>query len=140
MMTAIVQWWDKTKVMTDIGPHTRYEEFIELSIATVVNGKENIDVGRSGYKGEWGDPTKHINRIFGDKIIARGFNDFEYKGARITIPVDAWDVDIESPPGLKKEDLDKFYQQGQLILKRLVDYISQFVKDFEKVEVSKVFG
>lgn len=140
MLTAIVEWWDMTKNMPDLGPPTRYSENIELAIATVVNGKENIDVGRSGYKGEWGDPTKYINRILGDKIIPRGFNDFEYKGARITIPVDAWDVDIESPPGLKKEDLDQLYSRGQLILKRLVDYISEFVKDFEKVDVSKVFG
>lgn len=140
MLTAIVEWWDTTKTWSDLHTPTHYSEMDELAIAIVVHGKDVIDVGRSGYKGEWGDTKKFIKRILGDKIIPVGFDDFEYKGARITIPVDAWDIDVEGPPRIEKEDLDRLQSNGEKITKRLVDYISEFVKDFEMIDVSKALG
>jgi creatinine amidohydrolase len=138
MLMAIVDWYNVgTKTMPDLFP--RPHVFIEeLAVAIAIGGKDVVDIGKVGYRGEWG--WKEFRKIFGDKIEPRGFDNFEYKGGPVIIPVDAWDVDLDTPPEIREDELDKLEKQGQEILKRCTDYIVDFAKDFEKIDVERSLG
>jgi creatinine amidohydrolase len=138
MLLAVLEWWTTgPKVMPDLF----HEETIwhdELAIALAIHGKENAGIVPKMHKGEWGDnPTR---KIYGDKISAVIFNDAEFKGGPVTIPIDSWDIDIESPPEVKKEELDGLAKKGEEMIRRMADYVAEFAKEFEKVDVDKIFG
>ena len=53
------------------------------------------------------------------------------------IPNQAWDLDVEGPPVLGKEVVDDLYVRGQKIIAELVDYIVDFSKEFQKVDLTQ---
>lgn len=141
MITAIVEWYrihrsafaeEYTDLFGGVG---------ELAVSLVLGGKDIADLrGEPGYKGEWGPGGRKpytVRDIFGDKIQTLKFNDFDYKGGDIIIPVQAWDIDVEGPPVLGPEVVDHLYERAQGLLKLLVDYFVDFAKEFEKVDISK---
>jgi hypothetical protein len=133
MLMAIVDWYNVgAKTMPDLFP--RPHCFIEeLAVAIAIGGKDIADIERGGYKGEWGWTA--FRNLFGDKIKPVGFDNFEYKGAPVIIPIDAWDLDKDAPPDIRKNELDKLEKQGHEILKRCTDYIVDFAKEFVKIDV-----
>ncbi len=138
MLIAILEWWTiGVKAMPDLF-HNDTIWLDELAIALAIHGKENADITPKMHKGEWGDnPTKPV---YGDKIKAVAFNDSIFRGGPVTIPIDAWDIDIESPPEIKEEDLDSLFEKGVTMINRMADYIAEFAKEFEKVDVDKIFS
>ena len=85
--------------------------------------------------GEWGDKYT-MRELLGDSILPLGFNNFEYKGGRITIPVQAWDLDIEGPPYLGAEVVDELYERGRKVLEGLVEYLVDFTEEFKRVDIT----
>ena len=138
MLMAIVDWYNVgAKTMPDLFP--RPHCFIEeLAVAIAIGGKDIADIERGGYKGEWGWTA--FRNLFGDKIKPVGFDNFEYKGAPVIIPIDAWDLDKDAPPDIRKNELDKLEKQGHEILKRCTDYIVDFAKEFVKIDVETSLG
>ncbi len=134
MLVTIVEWWTiERKVMPDLFPEGTHVS--ELAIAMAIDGAEIADLRNGGYKGEWGinPPLKHI---FGEEIKPLGFNAFEYAGAQVIIPIDAWDIDIESPPHLTKSALEALRRRGDAAIERLAEYIAKYAKAFERIDVS----
>lgn len=138
MLIAITEWWTTgMQAMPDLFD-TKTIWFDEFAIALAIHGTESADVGRGVYSGEWGDnPTRDV---YGSKIRAVIFNDAEFKGGPITIPVDSWDIDIPSPPDVKKEELPALAKKGEEMIRRMADYLAEFAKEFEKVDVDVVFS
>lgn len=136
MLIAIVEWWSIGRtLMPDLFPGQKGVFMEELAVSMAIQGKEIADIRSGGYKGEWGEnPTK---KIFGDKIKPIRFNDFDFKGAMITIPIDAWDIDIEGPPEVSKSDLDALTKRGEQIIQRVADYIADFSREFKEINVSE---
>jgi creatinine amidohydrolase len=135
MIIAILEWWRiGEKLIPDFIPPGGVG-VTELSISLVVDGKDNADLRNTGYKGEWGEKLT-VKNIFGDEIKPVRFNNFEYKGAPLIIPMASWDIDLEGPPVLGKEVVDELYDRGQEILKILVDYLIKFAKEFEKIDIA----
>jgi hypothetical protein len=108
----------------------------ELAMAIAVHGEDIADLRGGGYKGEWGS-NPALRRLFGEKIKPLGFNDFEFEGAQVVIPVDAWDIDVESPPDVDATVLEVLRRRGQETIERLAEYISGFAREFQKVDVSR---
>jgi creatinine amidohydrolase len=134
MVVAILEWWSiGKKLMPELWPEPKGSYMSELAVAIAIGGKDIIDLRKGGYRGEWGS-TPILREIFGEKIKPLGFDDFEYKGAQIFIPVDAWDIDVDSPPELSRSSLDQLRQRGEEILSRLADYVAEFAKDFARVD------
>ncbi len=73
----------------------------------------------------------------GKKIKPLGFTDFEYNGGPIIIPVDAWEIDVDSPPEVSESVLDDLRRRGEETINRLADYIAGFAREFERTAVSK---
>ncbi len=137
MLTAIVEWWTIGKrLMPDLFSEPKGVHISELAVAIAVHGMDIADLRGGGYKGEWGS-TPTLRSLFGDKIKPLGFNDFEYGGAQVIIPVDAWDVDVESPPDVDTTVLEMLRRRGEETIERLAEYISGFAREFQKVDVSK---
>jgi creatinine amidohydrolase len=138
MLVAIVEWWNITKrlqpeLCTD-GTH-----IVELAVALAAGGTEIADVRGGGYKGEWGTEPP-LRKMFGNAIKPLGFNNFEFGGAPLIIPVDAWDIDIASPPEVKTTDLEALRRRGEQIIDRAVDYVIAFAAEFQKVDVAKAIA
>lgn len=138
MLTAILEWWSIGRtLMPDRFPEGSHTW--ELAIAVAIGGTDIADLRGGGYKGEWGsDPT--LRRLFGEKIKPLGFNSFEYEGAQVIIPIDAWDIDVESPPEIDKSALEALRRKGEATIERFVEYISEFAREFQKIDVSKAFA
>ena len=135
MLIAILEWWViGTQLMKDLFPRDRvYME--ELAVAAAIFGKDLPAVRPGPYKGEWGvNPTRPL---FGSEIKPYRFNDFEFKGAKVIIPIDAWDIDLEGEPPVVKADMENLEKIGHQIIDRTSDYVVQFAKEFEKVDVDK---
>ena len=81
-----------------------------------------------------------MRKLFGELIKPLGFNTFAYAGAQVTIPVDAWDIDVESPPEIERGAFDGLRRRGEETIERQAEYISAFVKEFQKIDVSKALG
>lgn len=135
MLTAILEWWSiGKKLMPDLFPEGTH--IWELAVAMAVGGADIADLRAGGYKGEWGsDPT--LRHLFGEKITPLGFNNFEYKGAPVIIPVDAWDIDVASPPEVDANVREALRRRGEESLDRLTEYVSAFAVEFQKVDVSR---
>ncbi len=132
MLVAIVEWW---KVRHDVasdafpeGPH-----IWDLAVALAVGGRDTVDIRPGVFKGEWGlaPPMRHL---FGDKITPRGFSTFEYRGAAVVIPVDCWDVDLESAPEVDETSLETLRLRGEESLAPVIDYIASFAREFQKID------
>ncbi len=135
MITAIPEWWSLGRqLMPELFPE-KGAFIAELAVSLAIGGKEIADLRGTGYKGEWGEKYTMRN-VFGDEILPLGFNSFEYKGGGITIPVQAWDIDIEGPPVLGREVVDELYERGQKILRGLVDYLVDFAEHFKGVDIT----
>lgn len=140
MLTAIVEWWSiGKKLLPHLWPETRGSYMSELSVAIAIAGVEIADLRASTYRGEWGS-ERRLRRLFGEHIVPLGFNDFEFGGAQIVIPVDGWDLDIDSPPGVDRSTLDALRVRGEEIIRRLTAHISDFAKEFEKIDVTEALG
>jgi len=135
MLIAVLEWWNIGK---KIAPNAFPEgtHIWELAVALAVGGTEVADVRSGGYKGEWG-ANPPLRPLFGDKIKPLGFSNFEYRGAPVIIPVDSWDVDVESPPEIDKASLEALRRRGEESIERIVEHIVAFVRDFEKLDPAK---
>jgi len=143
MIIAIVDWYSTARVtmaedFPDLYITTGGKSYIvELAVALAIDGKEIADLREGeGYRGEWGNPYT-VRQIFGEKIKTLQFNDFEFQGGPVIIPIQAWDIDLDGPPILGPDVVDNFYEQGKKLLDRLVDYLVDFAKEFEKVDISQ---
>jgi creatinine amidohydrolase len=137
MLLAILEWWvTGVKAMPEV--FTKETIWLdEFCIGVAIHGKENVDTTPKVHMGEWGEnPTKDI---YGSKIKAVSFNDVDFQGGPVVIPIDAWDIDIASPPEIKKEDLDTYLSKGNNMITQMADYIAEFAKEFERVDVDKIF-
>jgi creatinine amidohydrolase/Fe(II)-dependent formamide hydrolase-like protein len=133
-VVAILDWWSIAReLMPDLHPE-KGAFMQELAVSLAIGGKEIADLRGTGYKGEWGEKYT-MKPLFGKDLEPQGFNIFRYKGGTIIIPVEAWDLDEEGPPVLGIEVVDELYQRGKKILEGLVDYLVNFVRDFEKVDL-----
>jgi len=135
MLVAVLEWWNiGKKLAPDAFPEGTH--IWELAVAAAIGGTDIIDLRGDGYKGEWGiNPP--LRELFGGKIRPLGFNSFEYRGAPMIIPVDAWDIDVESPPQLDKRDLEALQRRGEASIERLVEYIAEFAREFQKVDAAR---
>jgi Creatinine amidohydrolase len=137
MLVAIVEWWAiQQALMADLFPEGTH--ITELAVAMAVGGTEIADLRGGGYQGEWGiNPP--LRRIFGETIIPLGFNTFEYAGAPIAIPVDAWDIDVASPPEIGKAALEDIRRRGEGAIERLSGYIAAFAKELATIDVARAW-
>ena len=138
MLVAIVEWWNITKrlqpeLCTD-GTH-----IVELAVALAAGGTEIADLRGGGYKGEWGTQPP-LRKLFGEAIKPLGFNNFEFGGAPVIIPVDAWDIDIASPPEVSKSDLEALRRRGEQIIDRAAEHVIAFATEFQKVDVARALA
>jgi hypothetical protein len=146
MVTAIVEWYATArttfeKEFSDILPKAvpggGRSYIAELGVALVLGGKDIADLrGAPGYKGEWGSPYT-VRQIFGQRLKTLSFNDFEFQGGPVIIPMEAWDIDLEGPPIMGKEVVDNLYERSKVLLERLVDYLVALAAEFEKVNVTE---
>ena len=135
MIIAIPEWWSLVKeLMSEIQPEKGAFK-TELAAALFIGGKDIADFRETGYKGEWGDKYTMKN-LLGENILPLGFNNFEYKGGRITIPVQAWDLDVEGPPYMSKQDVDELYTRGKMALEGIVDYLVDFAEEFQSIDIT----
>jgi Creatinine amidohydrolase len=138
MLVAIVEWWTiQKKILPELfreGSHIS-----ELAVAMAIDGVEIADIRNGGYKGEWGVQPP-LRKLFGEQIRPLGFNSFEYQGAQMLIPVDAWDIDIESPPEIARNTLEGLRRDGERAIDRLADYVAAFARDFQKVDPRKALA
>lgn len=138
MIIAIVEFWRYFKELaSDLFPEAYSIGRVELALAIAIGGKDIADLRFKEYKGEWGEPRMHLKNIFGDAIKPLGFEYFDYKGGQIIIPVYSWDVDVAGPPQISKDEVDELFERGKELIRRLVDYIAGFAKEFEKTDISK---
>jgi creatinine amidohydrolase/Fe(II)-dependent formamide hydrolase-like protein len=134
MLVAILEWWT---IANDLSMYPEGSDYLqEMSIGVAIHGKDNIDLREETHRGEWGtNPTK---KILGDKITPVVFTNFKFQGGTAIIPVDAWEIDISTPPYIKREDLPKLEATGNELISKFVDYIAAFAKEFEKVDVDSL--
>lgn len=134
MLVAIIDWWTTAK---DLGMYPAGSDYIqEMSLGVAIHGKENVDLREETHRGEWGDnPTK---KIFGDQITPVVFTNFKFHGATVTIPVDAWEIDLSSGPYVQPEELPKLEATGNELIRKFADYMAAFAKEFEKIDVDSL--
>ena len=143
MLVAIVEWGSIEKALMPQlfteGNFTSEFGLAELALAIAIDGPEIADLRNGGYKGEWGFSPR-MRKLLGEKITPVGFSTFEYAGAPVTIPVDAWEIDDESPPGVDRGALERLKRRGEETIERMTKHISAFAEDFQKIDVSKVLA
>ncbi len=140
MLAAIVEWGYIEKALRpDLfteGNFTSEYALAELAVAIAIDGTDIADLRDGGYKGEWGFPPI-VKELFGGKIRPLGFSTFEYAGAQVTIPVDAWEIDVESSPDIDKSTLEALRRRGEETIERMTEYISAFAREFQNIDISK---
>jgi len=140
MLVAIVEWGYIEKALRpDLfteGNFTSEYALAELAVAVAADGPEIADLRGGWYKGEWGFPPV-TRKVFGEKIRPLGFSTFEYAGAQVTIPIDAWEIDVESPPEVERGTLEALRRRGEETIERMTEYISAFAGEFQKIDVAK---
>jgi creatinine amidohydrolase/Fe(II)-dependent formamide hydrolase-like protein len=134
MIVAIIDWWTTAN---DLAMYPKGSDYIqEMSLGVAIHGKENMDLREETHRGEWGDnPTK---KILGDQITPVIFTNFKFRGATVTIPVDAWAIDLSSGPYIKPEELPKLEAAGNELIRKFADYMAAFAKEFEKIDVDSL--
>jgi len=140
LLVAIVEWGTIEKTMRPElfgeGNFTSEYALAELAVAVAADGPEIVDLRSGGYRGEWGFPPVTRN-VFGEKIRPLGFSTFEYAGAQVTIPVDAWEIDLDSPPEVEPGAVEGLRRRGEETIERMTEYISAFAREFQKVDIAK---
>jgi len=124
MLIAIFEWWN---VIQDVAPDilggdTREQE---LAISVAVVGKDKVNLMGK----------KHLywtKNIFGGKII-REPDAFMFEGAKVDIPVRSRDLDEPGEP-IKLSD-SELEEAGNECIKRLADWLTEFVREFEKTKI-----
>ena len=135
MLVSILEWWTiERRLMPELFPEGSH--ISELALAVAIDGPEIADLRKGGYKGEWGVKPP-LRPMLGGKIRPLGFNNFEFGGAQLLVPVDAWDIDTKSPPEIDKSELEGLRRRGEQAIARLTDYLADFAREFEEVDVSK---
>jgi len=134
MLVAILEWWTTAN---DLGLYPKDTDYLqEMSIGVAIHGKENADLREVTHKGEWGtNPTK---KILGEQITPVIFTNFKFRGGTVTIPVDAWEIDLSTPPYVKEDELPKLEAAGNKLIGQFADYYAEFAKEFEKVDVESL--
>jgi creatinine amidohydrolase len=139
MLVAIVEWGSIEKALRpDLfteGNFTSEYALAELAVAIAMDGTDIADLRDGGYKGEWGFPPT-VKNLFGEKITPLGFSAFEYAGAQVTIPVDAWEIDAASPPDINRSALEALRRRGDETIERMAEYISAFAGEFQKIDLT----
>jgi creatinine amidohydrolase/Fe(II)-dependent formamide hydrolase-like protein len=138
ILISILEWWSIGKERDQDLWNGDHSYLAELAVAMAIQGKDIADFRwkEIGYKGEWGDEYT-TEKIFGEKIIPLGFNNFKFNDAKVLIPIQAWDIDLNGPPYIGEEMADELYQRGQEILKRAISYTVDFVEEFKKIDIRK---
>src|SRR6266550_715295 len=143
MLVAIVEWGYIEKALRpDLfteGNFTSEYALAELAVAVAADGPEIADLRGGWYKGEWGFPPV-TRTLFGEKIRPLGFSTFEYAGAQVTIPVDAWEIDVESPPEIERGTLEALRRRGEETIERMTEYICAFAGEFQKIDVANTLA
>ncbi len=143
MLVAIVEWGYIEKALRpDLfteGNFTSEYSLAELAVAVAIDGTGIADLKEGGYKGEWGFPPV-VQNVFGEQIRPLGFSTFEYAGAPVTIPVDAWEVDADSPPDVERGALEALQRRGEETIERVAGYITAFAGEFRKLDVPTVLS
>jgi len=88
---------------------------------------------------EWGS-SPEVTRPLGDEITPLGFRAFAFRGAEVTIPADAWDIDAESPPAIPPGELEGMRRRGEEILERQTRFIVEFAGAFQNVDLARALG
>jgi len=137
VVVAIPEWWSIAKEIMP-GLHPEKGSYIqELAVSLFLGGKEMADLRGTGYKGEWGE-TYAMRDVLGEGIKPVTFNKFRFKGGTVTIPVQAWDLDVEGPPELGAEVVDDLHERGRKIMEGMVEYLVEFAEAFQRADLSKV--
>jgi creatinine amidohydrolase/Fe(II)-dependent formamide hydrolase-like protein len=136
LVAALLEWYGiGNQLVPDLYEEAGGGFMMELALAVAIYGEEIADIRLGeGYKGEWGKRYT-MKKIFGEEIAPLGFHSFEYKGAKIIIPVDAWDLDVEGPPVLIADDLPPLVEIGEKVIHEVVDFMVNFVETFSKVDL-----
>jgi len=135
MLIVVLEWWTIGKKLTpELFPEGT--DIWELALAVAIGGPDIADLRGGGYKGEWGS-NPPLRKLFGEKIRPLGFNNFEFNGAPALIPIDAWDIDVNSPPEVEKSALEDLQRRGEASIERLAEHIAEFAKEFQGVDVGK---
>ena len=134
MLIAVLEWWS---LGVEIGLFKQGTDFFEeFKLGLAIYGKEKADLRKQTFKGEWGaHPCK---QILGSKIKTDIFYLSKFRKGTVMIPIDAWDTDITSPPYIRRDDLDKLEASGKELVAKLADYIADFAREFQKIEVKKL--
>lgn len=140
MLVAIVGWGSIERALMPAqfseGNFTSWVAIAELAVAVAIDGAGVADLRGGGYRGEWGS-NPAVRPLFGEQIKPLGFSEFEYAGAPVTIPIDAWDVDVDSPPDPPRSELAGLQRRGEEILERQTEHIAAFAREFQKIDVAK---
>jgi creatinine amidohydrolase len=139
MLVAIVSWGAVERALRPEefreGNFTSWVAIAELAVAVAIDGPDVADLRGGGYRGEWGT-TPLVRKPFGESIVPLGFSEFRYAGAPVTIPVDAWEIDQDSPPDPSRRELEGLRRRGEDILERQTEYLSAFAREFQKIDLS----
>lgn len=134
MIIAVLEWWS---LGVELGFFKRDAEFLEeFKIGLAIHGKEAADLRGGTFKGEWGaHPCK---QVLGNKIKTDIFYLSKFRKGTLMIPLDAWDTDLTSPPFIGHSDLPKLEAGGKELITKLADYIADFAREFQKLNVKRV--
>jgi len=140
MLVAIVGWGGIERALLPAqyveGNFTSRAAIAELAVAVAVDGTGIADLRPGVYKGEWGSAPR-VTRPLGEEITPRGFSIFAFGGAEVTIPIDAWEVDVDSPPAIAASELAGLRRRGEEILERQTRFIADFARAFQEIDLAK---
>jgi creatinine amidohydrolase len=140
MLSAIVEWWSiGRKLFPDLWPESRGSYMAELSVAIAIWGEDVPDLRGTMHRGEWGT-VRPLKELFGKHIKPLGFSDFEYAGAQVVIPIDAWYLDLDGPPAVDRNSLEALRRRGEQTIDRLAEYIAGFAKEFQTIDPAVAMG
>lgn len=143
MLIAIVEWGGIERALQPDqfteGNFTSWVATAELAMAVAVDGTAIADLRPGVYKGEWGAAPR-MRQPLGGEIAPLGFSTFAFGGAEVTIPTDAWEIDLESPPHVAPGELEGLRRRGEEIIERQVEYITTFARAFQRIDLRKALG
>jgi len=143
VLAAIVEWGHIERALLPDqyaeGNFTSWVALAELAVAVAVDGVQIADLRPGVYKGEWGFAPR-VTRPLGKDITPLGFSTFAFSGAEVTVPMDAWDIDVESGPEIAPHELEGLRRRGGEIMERQIRLIASFARAFQAVDLNKALG
>ena len=143
MLVAIVEWGHIERALLPDqyteGNFTSWVALAELAVAVAVDSVQIADLRPGVYKGEWGFAPR-VTRPLGEDITPMGFSTFAFSGAEVTVPIDAWDIDVESRPEIEPHELEGLRRRGDEIMERETRFIAAFARAFQKVDLTTALG